>query len=90
MNTTKEEMKQISKPAYIRLLGSTRIGRAYLKENKKNFLLPIISKLSSFRHKQLDLDTRASRIYAFGAPASSQQALINIDYKMPPIMKDKK
>jgi len=87
-NTTKVEMSNLTKPAYIRLLGTSKMGRTYLKEKKKNILLPVISKLSSYQHHQLDLDIRASRIFAFGAPLSSQQELIDIDYKMPPIMID--
>ncbi|KAB7669280.1 nucleotidyltransferase [Bacillus sp. B1-b2] len=87
-NTTKAEMKAVKKPAYIRLLGMTKKGRDYLKENKKNFLLPMLSKISSFQHDQLELDIRASHIYALGAPITAQQSLLEMDFKQPPIMKE--
>lgn len=86
-NTKKEEMQTYSKPAYIRLLGTTANGRLYLKEKKKQFLLPIISKLSSFEKEKIVLDVRASQIYALGVPVAAQQKLLEMDYSKPPIMK---
>ncbi len=86
-NTKKEEMAAQSQPAYIRLLGTTANGRLYLKEKKKQFPLPIISKLSSFDKEKIALDIRASQIYALGAPSAVQEQLLNMDYSQPPIMK---
>lgn len=86
-NTKKAEMHAQLKPAYIRLLGTTANGRFYLKEKKKQFSLPIISKLSSFDKEKIALDVRASQIYALGAPPEVQEQLLNMDYAHPPIMK---
>ncbi|WP_312099292.1 nucleotidyltransferase [Niallia sp.] len=86
-NAKKEEMLAQSKPAYMRLLGTTENGRFYLKEKKKQFSLPIISKLSAFDIEKIALDIRASQIYALGAAASVQEQLLNMDYAQPPIMK---
>ncbi|MER2057538.1 MAG: nucleotidyltransferase [Niallia sp.] len=86
-NTKKEEMAAQSQPAYIRLLGTTANGRLYLKEKKKEFSLPIISKLSSFDKEKIALDIRASQIYALGAPVTVQEQLLGMDYSQPPIMK---
>ncbi|WP_400247034.1 nucleotidyltransferase [Niallia sp. JL1B1071] len=86
-NTKKEEMAAQSQPAYIRLLGTTANGRYYLKEKKKQFALPIISKLSSFDKEKIALDIRASQIYSLGVPAAVQERLLTMDYLQPPIMK---
>ncbi|MCY8547368.1 nucleotidyltransferase [Bacillus vallismortis] len=49
---------------YIRLLGMTKKGQAYLAEKKKALSVPLVSKLSSFSHPVLDLDIKASKIYS--------------------------
>ncbi|PKG22145.1 nucleotidyltransferase [Niallia nealsonii] len=86
-NTKKTDIKEMSEPTYIRLLGSTASGRLYLKEKKKNFLLPVVSKLSSFQNQQIALDSKAAAIYSLGAPLSFQQKLTKLEYSQPPIMK---
>jgi len=86
-NTKKTDIKKMSEPTYIRLLGSTKTGRLYLKEKKKTFSLPVISKLSSFHNEQIDLDIKAAAIYSLGAPLSFQQNLAKLEYSQPPIMK---
>lgn len=85
-NTKKKDLKKMSEPTYIRLLGSTATGRLYLKEKKKAFLLPVVSKLSSFHNEQIALDSRAAAIYSLGAPLSFQQKLAKLEYSQPPIM----
>ncbi|MGG4408522.1 nucleotidyltransferase [Niallia taxi] len=87
-NTKKEEMNANNTPAYLRLLGSSKQGRAYLKERKKALKLPLISKLSSFQHSQIDLDVRAASIYTVAAQAPHQKTLLAMEYSQPPIMKD--
>ncbi|PAD89916.1 hypothetical protein CHH55_00940 [Niallia circulans] len=86
-NTKKAEMSSSLKPNYIRLLGTTVNGRLYLKEKKKQFQLPIISKLSAFDKEKIALDIRASQIYALGVPNLVQHQLLEMDYTKPPIMK---
>ena len=87
-NTKKDEMYTNETPAYMRLLGSSKKGRCYLKEHKKTFKLPLISKLSSFSHQQIDLDVRAASIYALGTLPAKQQELSAMEYSQVPIMAD--
>jgi hypothetical protein len=74
-------------PTYVRLLGCTQTGRAYLKEKKQMFTLPIISKVSSFQNTQISLDIKAATIYALGLPLAKQNLLLELEYNQPPIMK---
>lgn len=76
----------MAEPTYIRLLGSTKNGRLYLKNKKKEFLLPVVSKLSSFQNEQIALDSKAAAIYSLGVPLSFQQKLAKLEYSQPPIM----
>jgi predicted nucleotidyltransferase len=86
-NTKKSEMKSTQKTAsYLRLLGATEKGREYLKVQKKNFTLPVISKLSAFSDPDLELDIKASRIYALGQKGNFQERLISEEFSRPPIM----
>ncbi|MFB0635825.1 nucleotidyltransferase [Bacillus rugosus] len=65
--TNKQDMHKLlndEKVPYIRLLGMTKKGQAYLSEKKKVLSVPLVSKLSSFSHPALDLDIKASRIYS--------------------------
>jgi hypothetical protein len=71
---------------YLRLLGATEKGREYLKQNKKNFTLPVISKLSAYSDPDLDLDIKASRIYALGQNGKCQEELLREEFSRPPIM----
>ncbi|WP_141431298.1 nucleotidyltransferase [Bacillus sp. 03113] len=86
-NTSKTEMKENTQTAtYLRLLGMTPQGRQYLKKRKKQLTIPIVSKLSSFKNSQINLDIKASRIYSFGISDPYRQALLEQEYKQPPIM----
>ncbi|MBV7503847.1 nucleotidyltransferase [Bacillus sp. sid0103] len=85
-NTKKAEMAFISeKASYLRLLGMTTKGREYLNKTKSHLSLPLISKLSSFTEKEIDLDIRASRIYSLGIPSRLKNKLIRQEYEQPPI-----
>ncbi|RSD28127.1 nucleotidyltransferase [Mesobacillus subterraneus] len=86
-NTRKDTMKTAPHTAnYLRLLGATDKGRAYLNGNKKNFSLPLISKLSSYSEQDIDLDIRASKIYALGQTGGGQERLLKEEFARPPIM----
>jgi predicted nucleotidyltransferase len=86
-NTKKAEMKNdFMLPEYIRLLGISVKGRQYLNENKKNFTLPIISKLSSVTNHAIEVDIRASAVYAHVLKEPVRQRLIKMEYSQPPIM----
>ncbi|KQL54738.1 hypothetical protein AN964_15310 [Heyndrickxia shackletonii] len=85
-NTKKTDMKNECKyPEYIRLLGMTENGRIYLNENKKNISLPIISKLSSFQNEALQLDIKASKVYALALKEPARQHLLKMEFSQPPI-----
>ncbi|MGP7818868.1 nucleotidyltransferase [Niallia sp. 01092] len=86
-NTKKSDMPKDPEPTYLRLLGSSKAGRSYLNEKKKELLLPLVSKLSAFHNKQIALDTKASSIYSLGVPLSYQQKLDQLEYSQPPIIK---
>lgn len=81
---TKEQLHQFSQPTYIRLLGMTSKGQAYISENKKHFKLPLISRVASTKDPMLELDIRASDMYAQSVTLASNQK-INGDYNTPPI-----
>ncbi|WP_075981033.1 nucleotidyltransferase [Bacillus massilinigeriensis] len=85
-NTKKEEMRIAEEnPSYLRLLGMSDKGRKYLKGKREQLSLPLISKLSSFQKDTIQLDIKASRIYALGAKGDAKQLLLEKEYSQPPI-----
>jgi predicted nucleotidyltransferase len=87
-NTTKEQMNDVNvsqTSPYIRLLGMSQIGQAYLSKVKKQVHLPIISKLSSFDHPLLHLDIKAANTYfmIYDEPLRSQR--LQEEFSTPPI-----
>jgi predicted nucleotidyltransferase len=90
-NTSKEVMKdalQDKKARYIRLLGMSQNGRAFLQKNKKKVTLPMISKLSGATNAQLVLDIKASQIYNIVVGEPIRSSLIHSEYATPPIRYD--
>ncbi|MGV2942125.1 nucleotidyltransferase [Mesobacillus sp. LC4] len=86
-NTRKETMKMSEKTAnYLRLLGATEKGRSYLNTMKKDFSLPLVSKLSGFSDPDIELDIKASKIYALGQSGKGQEQLFSEEFGRPPIM----
>lgn len=86
-NTRKETMKTSQKTVnYLRLLGATEKGRSYLNYKKKEFSLPLVSKLSAFADPDIELDIKASRIYALGQKDHGQEKLLAEEFSRPPIM----
>lgn len=81
---TKEELHQFKTPSYIRLLGMTKKGQAYLAERKKKLELPIISRVAKSKDPMLQIDLRASEMYALGIEFSANKK-IDGDYQTPPI-----
>ncbi|MCU9595046.1 nucleotidyltransferase [Caldibacillus thermolactis] len=87
-NSRKTMMHKRSKRAeYIRLLGFTKKGRAYIRQNKDHFTLPIISKLSQADREIIRLDVKASHIYSFAFQTEIGQQVINEEFQQPPIIK---
>lgn len=86
-NTRKAEMKKEKKTAnYLRLLGATEKGREYLRTEKKNFALPVVSKLSAFGDEEINLDIKAAKIYALGLKGVGQKRQLAEEFATPPIM----
>jgi predicted nucleotidyltransferase len=73
------------KVSYLRLLGMTEKGRTYLHRLKKDCPIPIISKRSSFSNPQIEIDTKAARIYAMGLPAANRQKALELEFTQQPI-----
>jgi predicted nucleotidyltransferase len=86
-NTKKSDMAILSEKgaAYLRLLGMSTKGKEYLNKRKKDFHLPLVSKLSSFKEREIQLDLKAARIYSLGVPNSVKNDLISQEFKQPPI-----
>lgn len=61
--TTKEILHAHSKPSYIRILGMSKQGQAYLSSIKKQLDLPLISRVGSNNDPLLALDLHATTMY---------------------------
>jgi predicted nucleotidyltransferase len=87
-NTSKDLMKKVTlqkKASYIRLLGMSQKGRAYLQKNKKEFSLPVISKLSNTTDEMLTLDIKAANTYGMIFPEPIRSEWLKLEYSTPPI-----
>ena len=86
-HTKKEEIMDNLQPTYLRLLGMTHNGRSYLNAHKKNFSLPLISKVGRSTDPLLTLDLRAGAVYATGIKKTELQTkLMQADYLNNPIL----
>ncbi len=86
-NITKEEIKQFKHIEYIRILGFNKLGRDLLKEIKEEINVPIITNFSAFKHPMLDLEFRATCIYASILNETEKMKVIESEYKNSPIIK---
>jgi predicted nucleotidyltransferase len=68
---------------YLRLLGMTEKGREYLNRRKNQFSAPLISNVSSYKGREMDLDLRAAKIYQLGLTKNNPD--LEIEYKKTPI-----
>jgi predicted nucleotidyltransferase len=87
-NTKKEEMASIlktKKAPYIRLLGMSGRGQSYLQAVKKQLELPLISKVSSYSSDVLEMDLRATNVYALILNEPAATEFMKLEYTMPPI-----
>jgi predicted nucleotidyltransferase len=85
-NTKKTEMvMKEEKASYLRLLGMTVTGKEYLNKMKKHFSLPLVSKLSACKQKEITLDIHASRVYSFAVPNPQRKEMLMQEYQHPPI-----
>lgn len=70
---------------YIRVLGMTAAGQSYLNQIKKKTPIPIISNFSSCQSPLLDLELKATKLYACALPLKKRLAFIEKEYKGKPI-----
>lgn len=80
---TKEEANNISID-YIRILGFTRSGQEYLNKIKKELSIPLVIGYKKNISKILDIELKATKIYALVADMS----LIKREYQIKPIIKE--
>jgi predicted nucleotidyltransferase len=82
---TKEQLKSFQSPSTIRLLGMSAQGQAYLGMHKKDFTLPLISRVASTNDAMLAVDIHAAEVYNFSIEQGAQQFALPKDYQTPPI-----
>ncbi|MFC4557001.1 nucleotidyltransferase [Virgibacillus kekensis] len=90
-NTTKNDVmyaKDISHVPYVRLLGMTKIGQAYLNKQKKQMDVPLISGLNRSMDSMLHLEERASNAYYSILPPKKRN-LFHRQELQPPIIIEK-
>ncbi|RNF40692.1 nucleotidyltransferase [Planococcus salinus] len=63
---TWEQLRSYQAPAYLRLLGMSGAGRNYLRLQKKNIGLPVISRAADLTDTMGMLDVHASTMYLLG------------------------
>lgn len=81
---TKEQLHQTQTPSYIRILGMTKEGQAYISSIKKSLRLPLISRVGAVNDPVLAIDLHATQMYQQGM-AQFSRTKIDEDYKSPPI-----
>ena len=81
---TKQQLHAFKHPSYIRVLGMTAKGQAYISEKKKSLSLPLISRVAAISDPLLELDLHATLMYSIGIAQFSHKK-IDEDYKTPPI-----
>ncbi len=70
---------------YIRVLGMNNVGQQYLNQIKKNTPIPIISNFSNINSPLLDLELKATTLYACVLPIEKRVNFITREYKGRPI-----
>lgn len=81
---TKQQLHAFAAPSYIRLLGMTQQGQQYIAQQKKNFKLPLVSRVAAIKDDMLALDIHATMMYTLGLAQFSEKK-ISEDLKTPPI-----
>ena len=87
-NFTKEEANRMRDPHYIRILGFSKNGKAYLKQIKKETSIPIITRFGDIKDPMLDLELRVTKIYAFAFAQEKRKEIITSEWMRKPLQKD--
>ncbi|MBN8207362.1 nucleotidyltransferase [Bacillus sp. NTK071] len=88
-DTTKDEMRPAlegDKAPYLRLLGMSSTGRAYLNEIKSSLPVPLVANINQFNHPFLTIERRVSQAYALGFTDEHQEEFLMKEHKMSPII----
>lgn len=65
-NVKQQEIENAWKYSHLQVLGFTEKGQRFLREEKKNLKLPLITKISKNLGSQLALDIRSNMLYQLG------------------------
>lgn len=83
---TWKQLKEIELPTYIRPLGMSERGQAYLQSIKKDLQLPLVSRVAASKENRLlQLDIKAANLYYLGLQSSFGQQMIGSDFRIAPI-----
>lgn len=80
-NFTKEEASHFDQIEYIRILGFSFNGQNYLNEIKKEIEIPIISNYSKFKNEMLEIESRATCVYASILEEPERTKMMESEYK---------
>ncbi|WP_144509683.1 nucleotidyltransferase [Bacillus sp. FJAT-22090] len=81
-----KQLQEIDLPTYIRPLGMTKKGQAYLQAIKKDLQLPLISRVAASKENiQLQLDLKATDLYYLGLQTPFGQRMIGSEFRTVPI-----
>ncbi len=84
---TKEEASTFSDVEYIRVLGFNTSGRKYLNNIKKELTIPLVTNYSKLNNKMLELEFRATCVYASILNEKDKSELIESEYKLKPFIR---
>ncbi len=87
-NFTKDEALRMKEIEYIRILGFSKVGQAYLKQIKKDIKVPILNNYIK-GNEMLDLELRTTAVYASILNEIDKTAMIESEYKNKPIQNKK-
>lgn len=87
---TKEEASRNKEIHYIRILGMNKEGQAYLNKIKKEVQYPIVVACNEIKDEMLQIELRATKIFAMILPPKEKEKLIHKEYQKKPIQKEKK
>ncbi|PKU53388.1 MULTISPECIES: nucleotidyltransferase [Lysinibacillus] len=82
---TKEQLQSFEAPSYIRLLGMSSVGQAYLGKQKKDIQLPLISRVAATNDAMLAIDIHAAELYNLSIEQGTKDWTLPKDYQTPPI-----
>lgn len=89
LHITNDEMQYAMTVPYLRLLAANKVGRTYLKQQRKQFMLPMIHKVTKDDLTDLlRLDYRAGRLYQFCS--TDEYKSIKQDTGRIPVFKERK